>query len=178
MSSHDKVPVVKIKISGLSNGIHDYHFTAQADDFSDDLVQKERFPNPFAIDVRLTKTVSEIVAELSIETIASIECDLCLSPISKKLAGLYRLVFLQTGSADRSEEEVRFLGKTEGDIDLTEDARETLLLSIPIRNVCEPICEKEKVISFSHEFKTCESIPDESDWQKALKKLNIKFNHN
>jgi uncharacterized protein len=177
---------VKLKISNLTLGNHDYTYSLRASEFEDSTIDHALFPNPIQVTVVLTKSLTEIIAELDVKTDAVLECDRCLKALLKPIHGDYRIYFLLTADALTSaagENDVRTLSKNDAYIDLTDDVRETLLLALPIRNVCEEACVA--LLPVQHEFHqtggTASAMPEhteESDWQKALKELNKKFNTN
>ncbi|MGQ9805270.1 MAG: YceD family protein [Chlorobiales bacterium] len=169
--------IAHIKISNLTNGVHRYEFECVASDFADDWIDTERFSERISITVTLTKAMTEIVVELSVKAIATLQCDRCLAPISKKLSGDYRILFLQSADAEKdSDDDVRVLSKNETHIDLTPDIRETLLLAVPMKNVCEqPTCaENDAPIKreFTHQT---QSKRFENDWQQKLAEMSKKF---
>lgn len=168
--------IAHIKISNLANGTHRYDFECAASDFADELIDAERFSSPIFITATLTKAMTEIVVHVSVSTIALLQCDRCLAPISKRLSGDYRVLFLQSTEAEKnSDDEVRVLSKNETHIDLTLDIRETLLLAVPMKNVCErPTCA-ENDAPIKREFTQTQSKRFENEWQQKLAEMSKKF---
>lgn len=169
--------LVKIKISNLAQGAHCYHFQLQAKDFQTAAVSEAMFPNPVAVKVLLQKGLSEMTVTIELETVATFECDRCLAVIEKRIAGMFRIFYAQSGASVAKEvrleeDEVRWLGKNDFEIDLTDDVRDTLVLAIPMKNVCEPECQHP----FWHTSATsdADSSPD-SEWQRVLSQLSQKF---
>ncbi len=167
--------IAHIKISNLTSGVHRYDFECVASDFADELVDTERFSAPIFITATLTKAMTEIVVELSVSTIASLQCDRCLAPITQPISGDYRILFLQSGASETdSDDDVRVLSKNDTHIDLTTDVRETLLLAVPMKNLCnDATCAEndapiERVFAQTHKA-------FESEWQQKLAEMSKKF---
>lgn len=183
----EKKGLIVIKIANLSLGEHCYDFQCTAADFDDTELSEQVFPAPIAVKVVLTKTTSELVAEIAVETKVRLECDRCLAPIQKDLTGLYKIFYLMSHierhNTNDEDDDVRQIDRNTVDIDLTEDVRETLLLSIPIKNVCEnpetcgPEAGKAETVTY-HSGEDSASEQEETEWQKALKQLENKLNTN
>jgi uncharacterized protein len=166
--------VARIKISNLTNGEHQFDFQCLREDFADETIDGERFKQPILIRINLTKAASEIIANLSVSTVADLQCDRCLAPISKSVSGSYRLMYVQsTGAQEATDDgDVRFISKNETHIDLTEDARETLILAMPIKTICDSNCAATD-LRIEREFKSENHAP--SAWQAKLAELGKKF---
>jgi uncharacterized protein len=169
--------IAYIKISNLTNGTHRYEFECVSSDFADEWIDTERFSAPIFITATLTKATTELVVELSVSTIASLQCDRCLAPISKRLSGDYRILFLPSASAANGsdDDDVRVLSKNETHIDLTPDVRETLLLAVPMKNVCEQAACAENDAPITREFSQTHGANFQSDWQQQLAEISKKF---
>ncbi len=177
---HKGKRIAHIKISNLKNGVHRYEFERVASDFADEWIDTERFSAPIFITATLTKTMTELVVELSITTVISLQCDRCLAPITKTISGDYRILFLQSANAvpdaeQDLDDDVRWLSAHETHIDLTTDVRETLLLAVPMKNVCEaPSCVANNVW-VAREFSQTHGASFRSDWQQKLAEISKQF---
>lgn len=174
-----RLPEMIFKISSLKDGGHRFCLSVDAVKFEDASLPPELFPNPIAVEVVLTKAGAEFFASLSFETVAMPECDLCLKPVARALTGEFRVLFSQDRSITpgRDDGEVRSLGKNATEIDLTEDLRETLLLSVPMKNTCEPPCEalhKKDAMSFEFRPNETNETLEASKWQEALRNIQNK----
>ncbi|MFQ3596862.1 MAG: DUF177 domain-containing protein [Chloroherpetonaceae bacterium] len=173
---HEGKRIAHIKISNLTNGVHHYNFECVASDFADKLIDTERFSAPIFITATLIKAMTEIVVELSVSTIALLQCDRCLAPTHKKLSGDYRILFLHSGAvASDSDDDVRVLSKNDTHIDLTTDVRETLLLAVPMKNVCQDTTCAENDAPIEREFSRTHHQAHESTWQQKLAEMSKKF---
>lgn len=169
--------VIEIRIAGLSEGIYEYDFTCKATDFKNPELAEPGFCNAIDVKVVANKTDNDIIVDIVTKTVAELTCDICLAPLKKEVAGIYRVFFVfdEPGSnTEGFDENYRILDRNASSVDLTEDVRETLLLSKPLKVVCEdnPKC------SVYHDGApgSPEDEPEEeSPWQESLKKLKKKY---
>lgn len=168
-------PLVKIKISNLAQGTHRYRFVLASTDFQDAAVSAKTFPNPVEAAVLLEKGLSDITVAIVVSTVAAFECDRCLAALQRAISGEYRIFYAQskTAQVEGLQDEMRLLGKNDFEIDLTDDIRDTLLLAVPMKNVCEPVCAHQ-VMPAANAGQS--GSASESEWQKALRQLSQKFN--
>jgi len=169
--------LIGIEIPGLGNGTHEYAFSCTAGDFSDPELIEPAFNGEIGVHVSAEKTDTEIVIDLETVTMAELSCDLCLAPVHRKLVGRFRIVFVfddAAAAAGEQNEEYRTIDRNTVTIDLTEDVRETLLLSLPVKVTCEnypdclPTSERENGPESS-------SPEENSAWKDSLEKLKDKF---
>ena len=129
---------LKIRISGLSAGSHEYSFTVP----SSDLQLDANFDSPVEVKVRLEKVARQIIVRSEIATSASFSCDRCLAGFRQPIAATYAVVYVE----DESEagrfppEEVRIVRPDATVIDLSDDVREMVLLSVPLKLLCREEC--------------------------------------
>lgn len=169
--------VIEIRVAGLSEGVHLYDFTCKATDFKKPELAEPGFCNDICVKVVANKTDSEITVDIETKTVAVLSCDICLAPLKKEATGEYRIFFVfgEPGSnTDAQDENYRVLDRNASVIDLTEDVRETLLLSKPLKVVCidNPGC------SVYHEKETGgddEEKNAKSPWRASLEKLKDKY---
>lgn len=177
---HKGKALIEIRIAGLSNGIHEYSFTCTAQEFDDPSLTAPPFSGTIAVKVVAEKTDTEVVTDIETTVAAELNCDICLDPVHRQLTGRFRIFFI-FGSPDGTErecdEEYRILAPATTDIDLTEDVRETLLLSLPVKVTCDaypecmPTAQEERDIPG-------EELDDDaqnSAWKESLKELKRKL---
>ncbi len=169
--------LIEVRIAGLSDGVYEYDFVFRASDFEKPPLAEPEFCHELHAAVRVSKTESEITVEIETKTVAEFTCDICLAPLKKELRGFYRLFFVFGDNAHRGEKDgdFRVLDRNASSIDLTEDVRETLLLSKPLKMVCtdNPACAmyQQKMVE-----ETGESKEPQSSWKESLEKLREKYN--
>ncbi len=175
-----------VKIAGLTSGSHQHTCKVKADDFNDPDITAELFPNDIDVDIILHKSHSEIVADITVAAYVKLECDLCLRPVERLIEGSYKVFFLfeATGLSD-NDDDVRVIDKTASEIDLYEDVRETMLLAVPIKNVCEDTttCQqhlkKNQSVTYTRVEASSETEEEsDAEWKKALREIENKLKSN
>jgi uncharacterized protein len=129
---------LKIRVSGLSTGTHEYSLRVP----SSDLQLEANFRSPVEVKVRLEKLARQIIVRSEIATSASFSCDRCLTDFSQRIAAAYSIIYVE----DESEagkfppEDVRIMRNDATVIDLSDDVREMVLLSVPLKLLCREDC--------------------------------------
>ncbi|MBN1279778.1 MAG: DUF177 domain-containing protein [Chlorobium sp.] len=173
---HKEKALIEIRIAGLMQGTHTFEFTCRAEDFRNNELAGTVFTRDILVTVTAEKAENEIAVIIRTVTTADFTCDICLAPLEKELRGEYRIYYLFDSALENPEEndeDYRTIDKNAVTIDLTEDARETLLLSLPMKVTCtnNPDCR------LYHGGKESGDTPDEekSSWQESLEKLKNKY---
>jgi uncharacterized protein len=134
------VSSLRINISGLSEGPHSYNLSSPASDLGLD----ERFDGTVDVSVDLEKTHREILLKAHARCEGVFTCDRCLDVFRRPMEVEYELIYLLTPQepARKSEEqvEVQVLSHDTNIIDIGEDARQFLLLQLPIKMLCKDDC--------------------------------------
>ncbi len=169
--------LIELRIAGLSKGVHEFTFSCKASDFSDPVIEEPAFTGDIQVRVTAEKTDNEIITAIETVTDAELNCDICLAPVHKRLSGHFTIFFVygETGHEERdAEEEYRMLPHSATAIDLTEDVRETLLLSLPVKVVCEdyPECTSTQT---GEEMRIEGDRAEDSAWKASLEELKRKF---
>ena len=162
----------RINISNLSEGIHEYVFEARSSKIGLD----ERFKDIVKIKVRLDKSLRQIHLQAKIWAEGEFVCDRCLDNFIWQMDRKYSMIYIQ---GDRSivdlkkEEEIQVLSADTNYIDMDEDVRQYILLTVPQKLLCKedclgicPTCGVNK----NNESCTCDAQSVDSRWD-ALKKL-------
>ena len=163
----------RINISNLSEGIHEYRFEAEPSKIGLD----ERFCGAIKIDVKLDKSISQIFLQTEIKAEGSFLCDRCLDNFHQELNTSYSMMYVQGARSTvdlNTEEEIQILRADMNYIDLDDDVRQYILLTIPQKLLCRedcqgfcPTCGVNKNIASC----TCDAQTVDSRWD-ALKKLS------
>lgn len=169
--------LIEIRLAGLSQGKFEFEFTCSAADFADSALVEAGFSKEISAKATVEKLEGEMIVTLKTSAIADLTCDLCLAPVTTELNGSYRIYFgyEQPDEPDEErDEEYRLIDRNAVSLDLTEDVRETLLLSVPMKVTCtdNPDCR------VFHQEELDE--PDEvnlhdTDWLESLEKLKNKY---
>ena len=130
---------MKIQVGGLSEGLHSYRFSVTPAE----LGAPPEFDAPIAIDATLEKTTGEILLRARIAAGATWECDRCTTQFQRAIDAQYQMYYVWEGAdAHRFDPaEIQMIPPGSNTIDITDDVRQTLLLSVPLKRVCREECK-------------------------------------
>lgn len=164
---------IRINISNLSDGSHEYSFNTMPADIGLD----ERFKKMVEVQVVVDKSSDQFLVHAKMETEAEFECDRCLERSIVPVNAAYRMVYAPD---DRSmeqlqeNEDIQLLPQGTNYIELDDDVRQFVLLAVPQKMLCKedclgicPVCGANK----NAEQCSCIEVSTDSPWD-ALKKLS------
>ena len=168
---------MRIKISGLENGMYDYDFEADIEkiDLTEPLFGK------YNTNVVLNKFDDQIILEASTTAGANFICDRCGTASKQTVKSKYKMIYLLR-SIEGAEEEINitYLSPDTHMIDILKDVRDYMILSTPMKRLCKEDCKGlcAKCGADLNE-KQCDCNDDEIDdrW-KVLSELKHKLNKN
>ena len=130
---------LKIRISGISNGIHPYQFLSDPVDIGLEC----NFRVPVTIDAVLEKTARQLLLRVVAHTSGAFGCDRCIEEFEQKISSSYTMFYLfdELERGKYPEDEVRVIDPNSVFIDLTEDVRQMITLSIPMKLLCKEDCK-------------------------------------
>jgi uncharacterized protein len=131
--------ILKIRVSGLSNGIHEYDFTADPAEIHLDT----HFTDPVKVHAVLDKTPGQLYLKAEIQTEGHFVCDRCVETFTQPVFASYNVffVFQEPASGSREPEEVQVISPDTVHVDLTEDVRQMVTLSVPLKLLCKEECK-------------------------------------
>ncbi len=103
-----------------------------------------RFSDSVKVEAKLDKSLRQILLHAEMWAKGTFVCDRCLEDFHRQMDGTYSMVYIQ---GDRStvdmkkEEEIQVLSADTNYIDLDEDVRQYILLSIPQKLLCREDCQ-------------------------------------
>jgi uncharacterized protein len=167
--------LIEVRLSGLSQGIHEFGFDCSVSDFDDPALKEAGFSDGISVRAVLERNEDEITVTIETTALADRSCDLCLAPVKLDLHGAYRITYVYDQRQDdgpEQDEEFRVIDRNTVSIDLTEDVRETLLLSVPMKVTCAdyPDCRR-----YGQEPPPGNDMTPDSTWQESLEKLKNKY---
>lgn len=136
---------MNINISNLSEGIHEYSFEEEPSGIELD----ERFSKPVVVKVELEKRSRQLFLTGHVKTSGKFVCDRCLDGFNKDISIDYRMAYVYeikgsdgVGKAETPEagDEVTVIHESTNEIDIGEDVREYILLSVPMKLLCKDDC--------------------------------------
>ena len=130
---------IKIRISGLSNGLHEYHFST----VPSKLGLEKNFTKPVEVDVVVDKTLRQVYLKSNIKTSGLFSCDRCIEEFERLVDTQYSTVYLydEQDNGRYVKDEVQIIGPDTVFIDLSDDVRQMMLLSVPLKLLCKEDCK-------------------------------------
>ena len=129
---------MKIRISGLENDTYVYNFDG---DFNE-IGLEDPFFGKYKTNVVLDKFDDQIILEVSTDINSRMICDRCGTEFNKKIKSGYKMVYLLRNVENGNEElDITYLRPDANQIDLTDDVRDYLILTIPIKKLCKDDCK-------------------------------------
>ena len=130
---------MKIQIGGLSEGVHQYHFAALASEIG----LEDAFLRDVKVDATLEKTGTQFYLRADIQTLGIFECDRCVGQFDRTLTSSYQMYYVWNGAETSSLDptEVQVISPGLNIINIAEDVRQTILLSVPLKVLCREECK-------------------------------------
>jgi len=129
-----------IKISGLSEGVHNFSFDEKVS-----LINlEEPFFGNFTAFIELSKTHNQIVLKTDFSVIAHFDCDRCANNFESEIKGSYRMVYFfgsKPTDGENTDENLIFLHPDADRIEISNDLRDFALLSVPMKKLCREDCK-------------------------------------
>jgi uncharacterized protein len=157
---------MKIQVGGLSEGTHEYRFRTDARD----ITLGDEFSGEVTVEVTLQKTGRQLALKARLAAQGTFICDRCTGTFTQRLTPEYRMFYvtevMEAGNLDPSEIQVIPTGLPI--IDLTDDVRQTVLLSVPLKLLCRQDCRglcPDCGIDLNTGTCTCTSGTEDSRWE-------------
>lgn len=130
---------LKIRVSGLSAGSHEYSLSA----LPSELLLEDNFDTPVTVEVHLEKSARQIVVRADISASGEFPCDRCLNGFRHDLSAGYAMVCVydELDGVGFPPEEVRVISRDISHIDLADDVRDMIILSVPLKLLCREDCK-------------------------------------
>ena len=129
---------MKIKISNLSEGSHNFRFVEPVKSVGLEVP----FEGKIEIEVELKKTHNQIILDSSILVSTKFDCDRCAVPFSKILNVKYEMVYLLgVKTIGIESDNLTYLSPETDLIDISNDVRDFSILSVPMKKLCRDDCK-------------------------------------
>lgn len=166
---------MKIQLGGLSEGAHEFHFSVAGAD----LGIGPGFQQSVTVSATVEKTGNQVFLYASAEAHCSFHCDRCLTEFEKVLAPHYRMIYVfEEADRDRFDpSEVQVISPSMNIIDIADDVRQTLLLSVPLKLLCSDTCKglcPQCGTNWNLAACSCHEERDDQRWE-ALRKLRNEY---
>ena len=139
MNANRMNDTMKIRISQLPLGVHEYHFTCDPAK----LGLENNFSEPVEVDAVVDKTSGQLYLTVDITTSGQFQCDRCIEDFSLRLKNHYGVFYVydEMNTGKYPADDVQVITPDTVSIDLTKDVGETVLLSVPIKLLCTEDCK-------------------------------------
>ncbi|MDI6802347.1 MAG: DUF177 domain-containing protein [Bacteroidota bacterium] len=169
---------MKINISKLSEGIHDFNLQADPSQLELD----DKFTSPVSVNVKLDKSSSQIYLKAEIVLDVNFTCDRCLIDFKSKFHTSFSIVFMYETRGLKGEQlnDVQILSPDTNHIDIAEDVRQYILLAIPIKILCSENCKglcSSCGIDLNENKCKCDNNTYDPRWETLFKTLKNKKNN-
>jgi len=166
-----------IKISNLSDGVHNYSFNEPVREIG----LMEYFIENALAEVELKKSHNQIIIDAKLTLKANFECDRCTSGFEQIIETGYKMVYLfDNEPAEDSSINITYLPLEADKINLDNDVKDFAILAVPMKKLCNEDC-KGLCLKCGKNLNEgdcgCEKIKVDDRWL-PLKDLKNKLNIN
>ena len=131
---------MKINISGLSEGVHQYNLSSPAGD----LGLESNFIGDAAATITLEKSIHQILARVNASVKGVFICDRCAEEFSDDVTSSFTVVYSweqsEEGEEQDEDDDFHILRKEDNVIDLSGPVSEYLRLAVPVKLLCKNNC--------------------------------------
>ena len=129
---------MKINISNLSEGLHEYDFEETPSSIELD----ERFSKPVIVRVEMEKRRRQLFLTAHVKTSGRFVCDRCLEDFDRDLELDYRMTYVyeMNDAEELDQDEVTVIHASTNEIDIAEHVRDYVLLAVPMKLLCRDDC--------------------------------------
>jgi DUF177 domain-containing protein len=127
-----------IKIANLSEGVHTLSF----DEKISEIGISEPFFGNCKVDVKLSKSRSQIVLDAALSLGANYQCDRCGQDYKASVQNSYKMVYLFGQEPEENDEfNLIYLPIDADKINIVSDVRDYALLAVPMKKLCKEDCK-------------------------------------
>ncbi len=164
---------MKIQLGGLSETTHRFEFHVEASD----LGLGENFAGPVAVSADVERNRNQFRLTANVTILGTFDCDRCLVRFERDLTPSYRMHYItdEAEAAAFDPAEVQILSPGFQVIDLTEDVRQIIELSVPLKLLCKNNCAglcPHCARNLNEEECDCRDLSPDSRWEDLRKLLN------
>ena len=173
MNANRMNDTMKIRISQLPLGVHEYHFSCDPAK----LGLENNFSGQVEIDAKLDKTPRQLYLTVDVSASAIFQCDRCIEDFKLPLKNTYGVFYvyddLDTGKHPAAD--VQVIAPDTTHIDLMNDVGEIVTLAVPLKLLCAEECKglcPRCGTNWNRALCDCKEEWVDSRWQ-GLEGLNI-----
>ena len=129
---------MKIKISNLSDGTHEFRFLEPVDSVG----LESPFEGKVEVEVKLTKAHSQLILDTTLLVNAVFDCDRCMTTVNIQLNADYKMVYLQdVEPVENNSDNIAYISSEADVIDISNDVRDFAILAVPMKKLCSEDCK-------------------------------------
>ncbi len=162
---------MKIRVSHLKDGLYTDHLLDSAAAFG--FEKPEAFCDKVSVDCQIDKRASDFYIRFNVKTRALLTCDRCLEKFAFPIDDQGNALYTANEKLLKDDsEQIHLIQDGQPEIDLSADIRETVLLGLPIKNLCKDDCKGLCCCGQNLNFEACKCETETIDprWA-ALSKL-------
>ncbi len=128
---------MKINISNLSEGVHEYELSRSAEE----LGLSEDFTGNVVAHAVLEKTTRQILLRAKVRAQAVFQCDRCANEFRSDIRSVFEAAYVwEAGSSGEESDDFHILSPDTNIIDISKDVKEYTLLAVPLKLLCKENC--------------------------------------
>jgi uncharacterized protein len=129
---------LRIRVSQLSSGIHEYHLTGDPAGIGLD----DRFAGPVKVDALLDKAPGQLYLKVVVNCSGKFPCDRCVEEYVQDLSSGYTVLYVydEVQPGKQIADDVQVISPDTTHVDLTSDVRELVTLAVPLKLLCREDC--------------------------------------
>lgn len=165
-----------IKYTNFSDGIHTFKMTKSAQK----LGLEDLFFGDVEVDIKMDKSIHQIVLDCDLLVHAKIECDRCTEEVEKDYNIHFLLSYLFSKKPEQTDDlNLKILSLDQDKIDISKDVFEYAELSLPLKKLCKEDCKGLCLKCGKNlNYGSCDcTIEKNNDVWAPLQQLKEKFNN-
>ena len=133
--------MLKIKITNLQDGEHEYDFAVTAKELD---LEDIEISGEILIKVKLYKSGNQFDVKADIKGKLNLECDRCLDKYAEDFTNSFEMIYKfdfnnEFENPEDERDEIVYINPNTAYIDLKDDIRDFIVLSVPMKHVPEEI---------------------------------------
>ena len=163
---------MKINIANIDDGLNQLELKEPSRDLT--LLDHGHLTGDIQVKLVIDKRLEDLNLKAKVASSAELVCDRCLRIFEKELKSNFK-IYYSSKYSDSEEQNTRHLSLSNPIINLLDDVRSSLVLSLPIKLLCEENCKglcPTCGVNRNQEKCDCRTEQAENRWE-ALKDLQV-----
>lgn len=163
---------MKINIANIDDGLSQLELKEPSRKLT--LLDHGHLTGDILVKLVIDKRPDDLNLKAKVLSSAKLDCDRCLRKFEKELRSNFK-IYYSSKYSDSEEQNTRHLSLSNPIIDLLDDVRSSLVLSLPIKLLCEENCKglcPNCGVNWNQQECACHAEQTDSRWE-ALKDLEV-----